>query len=234
MNLVQGIYKRYNKMAENNQEVKTEEEKFKRNVAYKLRISDISSGNPIISDERFNFLDLNGKKIVRVNVIGSIVDKYESEGEKNFVFLTLDDGSGQIKLKAFGEEADKLRSITHGQTVIVIGNIRYFNNEIYISPEIVRESDPKYLLVRKIELEGKGSNQEIKSEESAKNIDEKSSIKEKILESIKNSESNGGIETESLISNFKENESQVKEEIQRLLEEGIIFEPLPGKVRWLG
>jgi len=233
MNLVQDIYKKYNKMAENNQETKPQEEKFKRNVAYKLRISDISSGNPVINDERFNFLDLNGKKIIRVNIIGSIVDKYESEGEKNFVFLTLDDGSGQIKLKAFGEEADKLKNITHGQTVIVIGNIRYFNNEIYISPEIVRDSDPKYLLVRKIELEGKNLNPEIKNKE-IKSANENSSIKEKILEAIKNSESNGGIETESLVSNFKEDETKVKEEIQRLLEEGIIFEPLPGKVRWLG
>ena len=128
------------------------EEKFKRNIAYKLRVGYILKGKPIIENERFSFLDLDGKKVVRINLVGSIVDKYESE-EKNYIFLTIDDGSGQIKIKAFGEDSEKLKNVSHGQTIIIIGLLRYFNNEIYISPEIVREQDPKYLLVRKLEVE---------------------------------------------------------------------------------
>ena len=64
--------------------------------------------------------------------------------------MTVDDGSGQIKIKAFGEDSEKLKNINHGQTIIIIGLLRYFNNEVYISPEIVREQDPKYLVLRKI------------------------------------------------------------------------------------
>jgi len=232
MNLVQDIYKKYNTMAENYLENKPSEEKFKRNVAYKLRIQDISRGKPVINEDRFSFLDLDNKNVVRVNIIGSIVDKYESEGEKNFVFLTLDDGSGQIKLKSFGEEAEKLKNTSHGQTVIVIGNLRFFNDEIYISPEIVKEQTPKYLLVRKIETER--ANTMPISTQSPSGENKETTIKEKVLEMIKNSESNGGIDREKLISSLEENNEKVKEEIQRLLEEGIIFEPLPGKVRWLG
>ena len=60
------------------------EPQFKRNIAYKFRIGDILSGKPMINNERFSFLDLENKKVIRVNVVGSIVDKYENEGEKKF------------------------------------------------------------------------------------------------------------------------------------------------------
>ena len=127
------------------------DEQFKRNIAYKLRIGDILLGKPIMDGERFSFLELGGKKIVRVNVIGNIVDKYESEGERKYIFFTLDDGSGQIKLKCFGDDVDKFKNIIQGQTVLVIGVLRNFNNETYISPEIIKEQDTKYLLIRKLE-----------------------------------------------------------------------------------
>ena len=57
--------------------------------------------DPLIKEK---FLELGDKKIVRVNIIGNIVDKYTSEGEKKYGFFTLDDGSGQIKLKSFVEK----------------------------------------------------------------------------------------------------------------------------------
>ena len=60
-------------------------------------------------------------------------------------------------------------------------------------------------------------------------------IKDKILETIKNSEDAGGVEIDSIIMNLKETSPEIiNQEIKRLLEEGIIFEPRPGKVRWLG
>ena len=79
-----------------------EEQQFKRHIAFKFRIGDLLIGKPIMDGERFSFLELGDKKIMRVNVMGNIIDKYESEGEKKYSFLTLDDGSGQIKLKSFG------------------------------------------------------------------------------------------------------------------------------------
>ena len=41
------------------------EEQFKRHIAYKLRIKDITIGKPIIDGERFSFLELGNKRIVR-------------------------------------------------------------------------------------------------------------------------------------------------------------------------
>ena len=206
------------------------EQQFKRNIAYKLRIGDLLIGKPIMDAERFQFLELGDKKIVRVNVIGNIVDKYQSEGEKKFIFLTLDDGSGQMQIKAFGDDVDKFKEIHHGETVLIIGVLRHWNNDTYISPEIIKEQNPKYLLVRKLELEKQRANDAppIKKEEVIV-------LKDKILEMIKNSEEEGGVETDKIIMNIRETSPEIiNQEIQKLLEEGIIFEPRPGKVRYLG
>ncbi len=204
-----------------------EEQQFKRNIAYKLRIGTILSGKQNFEQERFISSEINEKKVIRVNVVGSIVDKYESEGEKKYLSLTLDDGSGQIKLKAFGDDVDKFKEITQGQTVIVIGVLRHWNEEIYITPEIMKEQDPRYLVIRKLELE-KGEKVEVSPE-----LKIAVSLKEKLMDIIKDSESGGGVSIETLSSKL-ENSPDINQEIQKLLEEGTIFEPRPGVVRWLG
>ncbi len=220
------------------------EQKFKRNTAYKLRIGNILIGKPVMNSvsgtERFSFLELGDKKIVRVNIVGNIVDKYESgenaSGDENqtrkYVFFTLDDGSGQIRLKIFGDDYEKFKDLHQGQTVVVIGNLRNWNNETYISPEIIRETDPKYLLVRKLETEKEKA---MAFESSGDKKEKVTAIKDKILELIKSSENDGGIETEEITQKFVEvSPALIQQEIKKLLEEGIIFEPRPGKVRYLG
>lgn len=211
------------------------EEQFKRNVAYKLRVGDILIGKPVVDGERFSFLELGNKKIMRVNIIGNIVDKYETtpdttnEGRK-YVFLTLDDGSGQIRLKAFGDDFDKFKGFFQGQTVVVIGMLRHWNNETYISPEIIKEMNAKYLLLRKLETE---KDKGVDSGSVAK--EQVMAIKDRILDLIKSSEENGGVETDRIIESFPAVSSTlINQEIQKLLEEGIAFEPRPGKIRWLG
>ena len=206
------------------------EQEFKRHIAYKLRVGDITIGKPIIDGERFSFLELGDKKIVRVNVVGNIVDRYQSEGESKYISLTLDDGSGQIRLKIFGDNVEKFKDIVQGQTILVIGVLRSFNNETYISPEIIKQMDPKYLLIRKLENE-KNKTKDAPPLEQNQII----AIKDKILETIKESEKDGGIEIDSIIMNLRESSPEIiNQEIKRLLEEGIIFEPRPGKLRWLG
>ena len=206
------------------------EQQFKRHVAYKLRIGDITIGKPIMDGERFSFLELGDKKIMRVNVIGNIVDRYQSEGESKYISLTLDDGSGQIRLKIFGDDVEKFKDIIQGQTILVIGLLRSFNNEIYISPEIIKQIEPKYLVVRKLENE----KNKVKNAQPLEQ-NQITAVKDKILETIKQSENEGGVEIDSIIMNLRDISPEIiNQEIKRLLEEGIIFEPRPGKVRWLG
>lgn len=203
-------------------------ESFQRQTAYKLRINDILLGKPVMDGERFSYLDLGNKKIVRVNVIGNVIEKFSNTGDKKYSFLTIDDGSEQIKLKSFGDESEKIEQLFQGQTIIVIGTLRFFNNEIYIAPEITKVMPSEYLLIRKLELEKDRKNLNIDKEQVFV-------IKDKILELIKNSEELGGIDIDKIIIEIRESPTEIiNQEIKKLLEDGIIFEPRPGRLRYLG
>jgi len=208
-----------------------ETQQFKRHVAYKFRVGDLLIGKPVFDEERFSFLELGDKHISRINIIGNIVDKYASAGDSKYSFFTLDDGSGQIKLKSFGDDVDKFASVEQGQTVLVIGLLRHFNNELYIAPEIIREQDSKYLLIRKKEIEKDRS----RNAPAVEGREQVMAIKDKILDVIKKSEEDGGVDIDKIIMDLRETSPDViNQEVKRLLEEGIVFEPRPGRVRWLG
>src|SRR3989344_6273302 len=136
----------------------------KRNIAYKLRVGDILRGQPIMDSSaldnsgapRFKFVELGDKQVVRVNIVANVGDKFSSEGEKAYSNLTIDDASGQLRLKMFGDDVARFVGINPGDTIMVVGLVRYFNNEIYVSPEVITVKDPRYLLVRKLELEKDG------------------------------------------------------------------------------
>ncbi len=213
-----------------------QEQQFKRNTAYKFRIGDILIGKPVTNSEaegeRFAFLELGDKKIVRVNVIGNIVEKYESLGETKYLSFTVDDGSGQIRLKVFGDNTERFKNFYQGQTIVVIGVIRHWNQELYISPDVMREMNPKYLLIRKLETEKEKATSHNQSSLGKEQI---IAIKDRIFDMIKNSEPEDGIETEKLILRLQEfSPAIITKEIQKLLEDGIVFEPRPGKLRYLG
>jgi len=203
----------------------------KREIAYKLRIGDILRGTPQITNnegrERFNFLELGDKKIVKVNVVANVIDKFMSEGEKKFATLTLDDASGQINVKTFGENTSMFQEINQGHTIMIIGPLRIFNNELYILPEITKIIDSRYLLVRKLEIEKSIPKQELTTEKIT-------AIKDQIIEMIKKEEENEGIDTEKLVMEIPASPELINQEVKKLLEEGIIYEPRPGRVRYLG
>lgn len=201
-------------------------EQFKRNIAYKFRIGSILSGKPIIENERLRFVEIGEKKIVRVNIIANIIDKFVQEGEKKYGSITLDDASGQIRVKTFGEDIEKFISLSQGDTVMIIGFLRYWGNEIYLTPEIIKKKDPAFLLVRKLELEA----------EEPKTLDKEKllELKDKIVQMIKEAEKDNGIEIDSMILKLKEPAEIINKEIKRLLEDGLAYEPRPGKLRYLG
>jgi len=213
---------------ENSNYSNSNNEGFKRNVAYKLRIGDILFGKPLIQNEKFLHLELDGKKISRVNVVANLIERFDSSGDKRYSFITLDDGSGQISVKAFGDDSDKLKDLEQGETILIIGLLRFFNNQVYILPEIVVKKDPKYLLVRKLEVE-KVRSQNSKPLGREQEID----LKDKILDKIKNAEN--GLDVEEIKSFFRDVAPElIDKEIQRFLEEGTIFEPRPGNLKYLG
>ena len=184
----------------------------KRETAYKLRIGDLLKGNQIFDQSgtlenikpRLLHIELGNKKILRVNIIANVVDKFESQGETKFATLTLDDGSGQIRVRVFGEDINKFQDIIQGDTLSVIGLLRSFNQELYILPEIVRKQDPKYLLVRKLEIE-KLYPKPLSQEEKQKI----KSFRDDIIEMIKLSEENEGMDKDEIILKLKEVENVI-------------------------
>jgi len=199
---------------------------FKRNTAYKLKIGDIAAGKPIVDADKLKFLELGDKQVVRVNIIANIIDKYIQEGEKKFGSLTIDDASGQIKIKSFGEDVDKFNQFTQGDTILTIGLLRQWNNEVYITPEIMKKKDPEFLMVRKLEIESEMP----KTQDKGKLL----ALKDKILEMTKAEDSTGGVDVEKIILTLKEAPALINSEIKKLLEDGMVYEPRPGKLRYLG
>ena len=96
----------------------------KRSTAYRVRIADVVN-NQFVKQEGFNpsYIELDGKKISRVNLISTVVGKYTSDDE-NYSALTLDDGSETIRVKGFGPEVLKLKSVNVGQIIRLIGKIK--------------------------------------------------------------------------------------------------------------
>ena len=212
-----------------------------RATAYKMRIGDVLNSQQAIENERLNFVEFNGKQVIRVNIVANVIEKYVSEGardnlnatstsevaiKKKYLALTIDDASGQIRIKVFGDDVERFINIAQGDSVMVIGMLRYYNNEIYINPEIIRVQDSRYLLVRKLELEKDAPKQVNKEEVKA--------VKEQIIDMIKKEEANGGIDMDKLIMGIKASPDMINQEIQKLIEEGLAYEPRPGKIRYLG
>lgn len=208
----------------------------KRETAYKLRINDLLRSSPIFEEQegmnkRLRFVELGERKIIRVNIIANVVDKYESAGERRFASITLDDGSGQIRARVFADDIKKFNDIKEGDTLLVIGVLRSFNQELYILPELIKPKDPKYLLIRKLEIEKSFMSSPSLYVENKKEV---KALRDEVINMIKEAEAKDGIDKEELILKISSNPSLINEEITKLLEEGIIYEPRPGRVRYLG
>ena len=194
--------------------------------------------------ERFRSVTFDNKEIARVNIIGTVIDKFSSD-TKPYGSVTLDDNTGDIRVKAFADDIKKFEKIEIGDTVTVIGLLKFFNDELYISPEIIKSVDPRWLLARKLELMqdykdiyriNQSVEQEpVKEEEITveKIEDSEPSLRSKIYDMVKLAEEKGGINIEEIILSLKEPVEKIHEEIKDLLEEGTIFEPKPGTLRIL-
>ncbi len=199
----------------------------KRWIAYKLLISDI--WNSDFNEE--GFLEFGEVKVIRVNVVGTIVSKYLSEDGK-FAVLTIDDGTDTIGVREFNEIqfADKFEV---GDIVRVIGRLRKYEDEIYITPEIIKKVDPNFEIMQKLEeirnrpIFEKG--EEIIIEE---NIVE--NPKEDILNKIREMDKGEGVDVEELAKTLNIDEITLNDILRKLMDEGDIYEPRAGRVKLLG
>lgn len=232
------------------------EPKNRKQVAVKIPLKIIHQGEYIIEKEQEpNYLKLGEEfKIYRVNVIAVIINKEKIGMITN---LLLDDGTDKITARIF-EESKAIRTGEVGDVVQAIGRVRLYNEEKYISPEIIKKIEPLWLKTRNEELKKAdwvfleqkeinkaenqisvklNSNQEIVSQElKAKPMEEQVTEDvelpyEKLVKLIKELDKGPGVFIEEIIE--KSPLDDTEQIIQRLLEKGDIFQNQPGRVKVL-
>jgi RPA family protein len=250
-----------------------EQNKFERHTAVKTIIKELLTGEYIQEKENNpNYLLSSSKeKIYRLNVMGIILTK---EILGSVVNILIDDGTGQINLRFF-EENKIIDSLNIGDAILVIGRLRTYNQERYVSSEIIKRINPLWLRLRSLELKELINKKEevvvekesivaitneIKEtkENIVEAITEKEIVKdkkeivekddneeeinddieedillpiEKIKKIIEEMDTGDGVLIEEIISNSPLNDTE--EVIEKMLENGDIFQNLPGKVKVL-
>lgn len=132
----------------------------KRATAAKLSIQDLQDGELIANDQgNVVAVETYLGQVSRVSVIATVVDRYQATQErldnqgKGFATITLDDGTGVIRAKMWGDLSAKIANIEIGNLVLVIGRIRSFQEETYINGELIRVlENPNWETVRMMEL----------------------------------------------------------------------------------
>jgi len=135
----------------------------KRVTAVKTDIASVKSGR-FVRQTGFNpsyILTALGQKLSRVRILASVVDGFIS-ADSRYATITIDDSTDTIRVKSF-QDISLLQSLNKGDMIDVIGKIREYNGEIYITPEIIyRVEDPNLLLLRRVELQKQEREQEKK------------------------------------------------------------------------
>ena len=129
----------------------------KRGIAYRFRIKDLAGGEYVAGGTIDNptYVKLGDLKVSRVDLLGKVLEKSDSDGLSS---MTLQDKTGKIKIKVFGNDSIIAKEVTIGDLVRVIGKIRQDSIERFVLGEIVKKiDDANYELLREKELGPKKS-----------------------------------------------------------------------------
>ena len=242
-----------------------------------LKIKDIKNSQFVHSEDLSSpsHILYKGLKISELNVLGVVVNKAGNN-------ITIEDGSGNINIRFFDD--DKINEIKVSDTIMSIARPRRYNDQIYLSPRIVKKiEDEKILKLRKhkkeffslwidkvskqvnenkedkqtqkdsenkkevkvnkeivkdkekketIDLDLDDGDEDDKEEVSseAKSAIEETNGKKELLQFIKKNDPGDGADYEEIIEEFG---MEIDEKLNKLLEEGDIFEVRAGKYKVL-
>lgn len=124
--------------------------------AVKVRISDIVNGKyfyPVADQKKAGYVITPfGRRLTRANILGTVTEKFVNE-EESYCSITIDDGTENIKVKAFKEKVKNVMRFEVGDMVLAIGKIRDYSGEIYVAAEIVtRLVSADFESMRRMEL----------------------------------------------------------------------------------
>ncbi|MBI4453835.1 hypothetical protein HY636_04290 [Candidatus Woesearchaeota archaeon] len=186
---------------------------YERWPAYIVKIEDINSGSYVKVNEEFSpdYVIVGEKKVSRVNIIAIVID---TQSEERFNNLTIDDGTGSIQVRDFGNKYNFAR-FNIGESIRVIGKPREFNNQIYLVPEIIKPlKDRKWIELRKVELKKQNIIPKPNGEKAYKESSEpkKSAENKESEKRIEKTESNATkhYQEEEIIGDITENKTENK------------------------
>lgn len=221
---------------------------FKRQPARKLWISNIFSLQVPSADEQ-------PSESIFVNIIATITEIF-IHPEKEFISLTLDDGSATIRARMFNEDAKTAKTLSVGDVILTVARVKKYQQEIYLVPDFVKKIDPQWLKVRKEELKNVAVTTENNTERS---YPEKNFTEEKTIEKDSSSQFFGDAPVMNEISSNSQSkkaqiltmlrstpegfdllqlrqtanlsDAEAEAVITTLLEEGEIYMPQPGRLK---
>ncbi|HEC95452.1 MAG TPA: hypothetical protein ENI50_00325 [Euryarchaeota archaeon] len=117
-------------------------------VCRKLRVIDIVNGE--WDDENQCVRTVFGK-VNEIRAFGTVMDKFVTEDGK-YSYIILDDGTETIRLKTWRDDVRRMDGIEKGDIVDIIGKLNYYNEEIYISPKIIKKISYNFWLLRHLEI----------------------------------------------------------------------------------
>lgn len=219
-----------------------------RQTAHKLWISHILSSPYTKTTEEFapHYITFKDMQISRVNIIANVIETFTNP-EATLASVTLDDGSGNIRMRAFKDNVPMLRDIEMGDLVLVIGKVREYNNELYIVPEIVKKiANPAWSKLRRLELLKEHGQPTPVQQQTPPRIQEETSMPmiqvstiaapvseraQEILSYIEKSEE--GISPSDLMSSLNISQQEVERIILELLKTSDIYQNKPGHYKVL-
>ncbi len=166
------------------------------------------------SYRKLRILDLSEGK---VRVLGTVTRAWRPG--KLVQVILLDDGTGEIRAKIFGENQERFKV---GDIVEIFGEIREDEKGKYVFCERIFKRDIYYELSRLLEIKkilGR-KEEEVPEEEPVEYI-------------VRKLEKDGFIELEDLKRKFRGREEEIERLIEEFKNEGIIFEERPGVFRRL-
>ncbi len=115
-------------------------------TAVKVRIKDLVEG----TYDGKSVSTLFGE-VSEARILGTLIDIYVTDDE-NYMALTLDDGTETVRIKAWRQDVEKLKKFSKGDFIDVVGKVREYNEEIYLTPEVVFKVSPNKWVLRELEL----------------------------------------------------------------------------------
>ncbi len=124
-----------------------------RETARRVPIGVILLGKYIRSTGQYepNYVEFNNLRIARAHIIGVVINRYDSDGSQ-YTSLTIDDGTGKIRVKLFGEDTQFADKISIGDIVRVIGKPRETDGDRHIIAEVVKKIDKDWQRLWKLEV----------------------------------------------------------------------------------